>query len=75
MRRLSEDWLLLAICRERQADPAGALAGLRQAVAIAPFRAQLHDDLAQLLASTGDLPGAARERSIAERLRRQAPRP
>ena len=75
MRRLSEDWLLLAICRERKADPAGALAGLRQAVAIAPFRAQLHDDLAQLLTSAGDLPGAARERSIAERLRRQAPRP
>ncbi len=75
MRRLSEDWLLLAICRERSGDLTEALADLEKAATIAPFRAELHDDLAQVHARAGHDAAAARERSVAERLRHQAPQP
>jgi hypothetical protein len=68
LRRVAQDWLLLSVCRRRQGDLPGALHDLRQAVAIAPFRADLHERLAGLYEQCGDRPAAVHERSIARRL-------
>jgi predicted CXXCH cytochrome family protein len=71
-RRLSEDWLLLSACCEREGDLAGGLASLDRAAKIAPFRADLHDRLAALLRQAGQTEAADREHFIALRLAQQA---
>jgi predicted CXXCH cytochrome family protein len=68
LRRLSEDWLLLGVCRQRGGDLPGALRDLQQATRIAPFRPEIREDLAQIYQWLGDAAAAERERSIARRL-------
>jgi hypothetical protein len=68
LRRQAQDWLLLALCRESRGDLAAALRDLRQAAAIAPFRADLRERLAGLHERCGDSAAAQPERSIARRL-------
>ncbi len=68
LRRLSEDWLLLGVCRQRGGDLPGALRNLQQAAKIAPFRPEIREDLAQIYQWLGDAAAAERERSIAKRL-------
>jgi hypothetical protein len=72
LRRLSEDWLLLAECRRRGGDLDGTLKALGQAAAIAPFRPDIHGALAQVHEWRGHADEARRERSIAERLAAQS---
>jgi predicted CXXCH cytochrome family protein len=72
LRRQAQDWLLLALCCQGQGDLKGARRNLQQAVAIAPFRADLHDRLAALHELCGDTAAAQRERSTARRLIVQA---
>jgi len=68
LRRLSEDWLLLAQCRERAGDLHAALRDLARAIAIAPFRPHIHEALAQLHEKLGDAEAAAKERALAGEL-------
>jgi tetratricopeptide (TPR) repeat protein len=68
LRRQAQDWLLLALCRKGLGDLAGARRDLQQAVAIAPFRPDLHDQLAAVYERDGNTAAAQRERSIARRL-------
>ncbi len=72
LRRQAQDWFLLGLCRQSQGDPGGALRDLRQAVAIAPYRPDLHDRLADAHQRCGDSAAAQRERAIARRLAAQA---
>lgn len=65
LRRISEDWLLLAQCRQRSGDLHAALRDLERAAAIAPFRPNIHEALAQLHEQLGDADAAARERVLA----------
>jgi tetratricopeptide (TPR) repeat protein len=71
-RRLSQDWLLLGTCRQRQGDLAGALPALEQAVAIAPFRPDLRNALAEAQERLGRVEAAREQRAIATRLASQA---
>jgi hypothetical protein len=73
-RRLSEDWLLLAQCRQRGGDLPAALRDLTRAAAIGPFRPHLHAALAQLYEQMGDAAAAAKERSLARQLGQRAGR-
>jgi tetratricopeptide (TPR) repeat protein len=73
-RRLSEDWLLLAQCRQRGGDLPAALRDLTQAAAIAPFRPHIHEALAQLHEQMGEAAAAAKERALASQLGKQAGR-
>jgi predicted CXXCH cytochrome family protein len=67
-RRLAEDWFWLGMCRERSGDLAEALRDLKQAAAIAPFRADIHNDLGQFYQRLGNTADAERERATAQRL-------
>ncbi len=67
-RRLSEDWRWLGVCRQQAGDLRGALAGMQKAAEIAPFRPEIHDDLAQLHQWMGSAAAAQRERTIFDRL-------
>jgi predicted CXXCH cytochrome family protein len=48
LRRNSEDWLLLGHCRWLTGDRTGSIAALEQALAINPFRPDLHSLLTEL---------------------------
>jgi hypothetical protein len=74
LRRLSEDWLLLSECRQRDGDLHAALRDLRRAVAIAPFRSHIHEALARLHERLGDTDAAAKEHSLAHQLGKQTRR-
>jgi tetratricopeptide (TPR) repeat protein len=68
VRRLSEDWRLLALCHQSSGDVPGALHSLEKAIEIAPFRPELHAALAGLLQHAGRADAARRESATAERL-------
>ncbi len=70
-RRLSQDWLLLAECRQQAGDLGEALHDLQQAAAIAPFRPEIHNALAQVHGRMGQGTLAQRERAIAASLQHQ----
>jgi Tfp pilus assembly protein PilF len=58
MRRFAEDWRLLGMCYLEQRQPQKALAALKQALAIRPFRPDIHDGLAQVYRQLRDEPHA-----------------
>ncbi len=69
MRRNSEDWFLLGMCvASYYGDLGGAKDALERAAAIAPFRPEVHDALAQLYDRLGETEAARRERAIATHL-------
>jgi predicted CXXCH cytochrome family protein len=68
LRWLSQDWLLLAACREQGGDLPGALHALERSAAIAPFRPDVHEALAAAHARLGDAEAARREHAAAQRL-------
>lgn len=69
LRRLSQDWLLLGLCRQGSGDLAGAQRDLEKAISIAPFRPDLREHLARIHEQRGNHEAARREQSIAARLR------
>jgi hypothetical protein len=66
MRLLSEDWLLLGLCRQQTADLPGAQAALERASKLGPFRFEIHSALAEVYHRLGQQDAAQRERKIAE---------
>jgi predicted CXXCH cytochrome family protein len=71
-RRQWEDWLLLGRCRLLAGDLAGALHAFEQAAAIAPFRPDVRNAIAQVHERLGDNMAAQQQRSLAARLASQA---
>ena len=54
LRREAEDWMMLAVCRDRAGDRNGAEAALQQAAEISPARAEIHQLLAELYGKSGN---------------------
>lgn len=67
--------MLLAICHQRQGRPRKALPLIRQAVLIAPFRADLHETLATAYRELQHPDEAKRHSERAKLLRRLVPQP
>ncbi|MGE5194757.1 MAG: cytochrome c3 family protein [Deltaproteobacteria bacterium] len=72
MRRHSEDWLLLGLCRQRSGDLQGTRRDLERAAAIAPFRPEIREALAAVHEQLGNSREAASQRALAERLSKSA---
>jgi tetratricopeptide (TPR) repeat protein len=68
LRRHSEDWLLLGLCRQRTGDLQAARRALERAASIAPFRPELHEALGDLHERLADSGAAQNERTLAKRL-------
>ena len=68
-RRYSEDWVLLAVARQRSNDRQGAIAALERAAQIAPFRADVHQLLSEGYRSVGKAQDADRHQRISQALR------
>ncbi|HEV3146567.1 MAG TPA: multiheme c-type cytochrome [Gemmataceae bacterium] len=66
LRRYSGDWRLLGMCYLEQADLPKALAAFRQALAIRPWRADVHLGLEQVYRRMGDERSAAQEHELAQ---------
>jgi cytochrome c-type biogenesis protein CcmH/NrfG len=71
LRRHSEDWRLFGICQAASGDLGGAQASLGRALAINPFRAELHIELARVLTAAGQPQAARRHQRLAELLRKK----
>jgi tetratricopeptide (TPR) repeat protein len=69
LRRLSHDRRLLGLCFLEQDKPHEALAPLREALAMRPYRPVIHEDLARVYDQLGDPKRAAEHRFKAKRLR------
>ena len=70
LRRHSEDWLLLGKCRQHLGDLEQAQRDLGRAAAIAPFRPEIREALAEIYDALGDAAEASRQRTLAGRLSR-----
>jgi hypothetical protein len=68
LRRHSEDWLLLGLCRQRTGELHAAQRALERAASIAPFRPDIHEALGSLHEGLADAIAAGRERALAKRL-------
>jgi tetratricopeptide (TPR) repeat protein len=65
LRRYSEDWKLLGVCYRQQNQPREAVAALQQALALRPYRPDVHGLLADLYSRLGDGGRAAEHREKA----------
>jgi predicted Zn-dependent protease len=65
---IPDAWYMLALCREAIGDTSGAESNLKRAIGLAPSRAVLYRELAQIQAQADDL--AAAEQSAREALHR-----
>lgn len=74
VRRDADDWGRLAASHYQMGDKQAARDAARKAVTIAPYRAQLHEDLARILKETGASAEAARHEQHAADLRQAAGR-
>jgi tetratricopeptide (TPR) repeat protein len=73
LRRHSDDWLLLGKCRQHLGDLKLARHDLECAAAIAPFRPEIYQALADVCEGLGDAKEAARQRALAGRLSAAGP--
>ena len=73
LRRHSEDWLLLGVCRQRLGDLAAARRDLERAAEIAPFRPEIREALAEIHERLGDSASANAMRQLSDPLRHHAP--
>lgn len=69
MRRHSEDWLMLALCRSRLGETGPAVKAIEKAIAIHPFRPELHEAAAEIYGRAGDEENVRRQLRQAERIR------
>jgi len=69
-RRYSQDWVLLAVARERSGDRQGAIVALEEALRIAPFRADVHQLLSDGYRSVGKTEDADRHRRTVDSLQK-----
>lgn len=72
LRRHSEDWRLLGLCRAELGDLSGGAATLEKAVRINPFRAEVHSELARVLDAAGHSNPGALHRRMAGQLKARA---
>jgi tetratricopeptide (TPR) repeat protein len=63
--RFADDWRFLSQCYRSQGQPRKALAALQQALAIRPYRAHIHQELAEVYYLLGDSQKAAEHREKA----------
>jgi predicted CXXCH cytochrome family protein len=68
LRRFSEDWRLLGACYLQMNQPDRALQAFRQALAIQPFRPEIHSGLADVYRKLGDSEHAREHQEKAELL-------
>jgi tetratricopeptide (TPR) repeat protein len=72
LRRNSEDWRLMGVCHLAQNQPRQSLAPLEHALAIRPFRHDIHAMLADAYDQLGDAPRAREHRATADWLEKHA---
>jgi Tfp pilus assembly protein PilF len=66
LRRFVEDWRLLGLCYLEQGQPRKALPALEQALAIRPFRPDVHAALAAAYLRLGDRQHAREHQEMAK---------
>lgn len=74
LRRKESDWLMLALCRQKNGDKPGAIRALLTAAAITPDDSGIQRALADAYRAAGDQKAALKHEALADRLDRLRPK-